>query len=578
MGRIKTIILKQLIQLQVKKKIESILFFLAIIISTGFAQNAELPAFPGAEGNGKYVTGGRGGKVIYVTNLEDNTSEGSLRYALNQSGPRIIMFKVSGNIILKSRLNISKPDVTIAGQTAPGDGITLRDYPVVVNTNNVIIRFVRFRMGDETNQEADALGGRRFKNIIIDHCSMSWSTDECASFYDNEFFTLQWSILSESLRNSVHGKGKHGYGGIWGGRGVSFHHNLFAHHDSRNPRFCGSRYSNKPDEELVDYRNNVIYNWGGNSAYAGEGGRYNMVNNYYKAGPATSKKSRIIEPYADNGGNSQPAGTYGRFFIEGNYMTASTTVTSDNWMGVNMHSTFSTYAPGVSLDDIKSETPFPFISVTTHTAEKAYEKIVEYCGASLKRDSVDLRIMHDVSTGTATYMDGGNGSKNGLVDTQSAVGGWPVLLSADAPADTDKDGMPDEWETANNLNPESPDDAQLKSVDGIYPNIEVYLYSLVEDITEEQNKDGVITNAKVLAVDKEEVKAYWNNSSKELIVNHSNKIRNVSIYSISGTLAFEKELYDSSVRIKVNLAQKGIYIVRIIDEKNQLFSDKIMNF
>ncbi len=554
------------------------LFLLLLIVSAGFAQNEGLPAFPGAEGSGKYTTGGRGGKVIYVTNLSDDNSAGSLRYAINQSGPRIIMFRISGTIRLLSKLNISKPDVTIAGQTAPGEGITLRDYPVVVNTNNVIIRFMRFRMGDVTAQQDDALGGRRFKNIMIDHCSMSWSTDECASFYDNELFTLQWSILSESLRNSVHEKGKHGYGGIWGGKGVSYHHNLLADHDSRNPRFCGSRYSNKPADELVDFRNNVIFNWGANSAYGGEGGSYNMVNNYYKAGPATGKVSRIVEPYADDGANSQPAGTYGKFYITGNYMTKSAAVNNDNWLGVDLNSTFSTYAPGVTKNNLKSETEFTFAPITMHTAEKAYEKILDYVGASLKRDSVDLRIIHDVTTGTVTYNDGGNGSKNGLIDTQSAVGGWPVLQSTDAPADTDGDGMPDEWEKANNLNPENSGDAQLKSVDGVYPNIEVYLNSLVQPIVEEQLKDGIATSANAVPANKQLPKVYWNNSSKELIINHSEELRRIYIYSVSGALIFEENLYEPNVRQPIHNLKKGIFIVKITDCKNRVFAEKILNF
>ena len=446
------------------------------------------PAFPGAGGFGKYTTGGRGGQVIFVTSLEDNSQEGTLRYAVNQTYPRIVIFKVSGTIQLQSALKITNNDITIAGQTAPGDGITLRDYPVKIQADNVIIRYMRFRMGDEALQEDDALGGRYQKNIIIDHCSMSWSTDECASFYNNENFTLQWSILSESLRISVHEKGKHGYGGIWGGEKASFHHNLLAHHDSRNPRFCGSRYSNRSEYELVDFRNNIIYNWGANTAYAAEGGSYNLVNNYYQAGPASSNKSRIIQPYADNGGNDQPAGIYGTFYIDGNITTASDQVTQDNWEGVNMHSTFSTYAPGVTKDDIKSDSEYETGEVITHSAEEAYLKVLDFAGASLAYDSVDIRILDETATGTVTFTDGGNGSTNGLIDTQGAVGGWPLLKSNEAPNDSDEDGMPDDWESNHGLNPNDPDDAQLTSVDGFYPNLEVYINSLVSDITAQQDE------------------------------------------------------------------------------------------
>ena len=324
---------------------------------------------------------------------------------------------------------------------------------------------------------------------------MSWSTDECASFYDNSNFTMQWCLLSESLRISVHDKGAHGYGGIWGGKKVSFHHNLLADHDSRNPRFCGSRYSNRPDLEMVDYRNNVIYNWGGNSAYAAEGGSYNLINNYYKPGPATSSssKTRIIQPYPDDGTNSQPAGTYGKFYIAGNYMSGSSAVTNDNWLGVNPHPNFSLYTPVATLNDLKSAKEFPATNVTTHTAETAYLKVLDYAGACLVRDAVDLRIIHDVTTGIPTFVNGGNGSSNGIIDTQTAVGGWPELKTLPAPADGDGDGMPDVWEDANGLLKNSSSDAQLTTVDGKYPNIEVYLNSLVATITENQLKDGLYT-------------------------------------------------------------------------------------
>ncbi|MDR1417010.1 MAG: GDSL-type esterase/lipase family protein, partial [Prevotellaceae bacterium] len=285
-----------------------------------FALNKSKLAFPSAEGFGMYTQGGRGGKVIYVTNLNDN-GPGSLREAVKAKGARTVLFKVSGNIELQSPLVVSESHITIAGQSAPGDGITVAGYPVKLQADQIIVRYLRFRLGDANQVTDDAMSGSRQKNIIIDHCSMSWSTDECGSFYNNESFTLQWCLLSESLVASVHAKGAHGYGGIWGGMGASFHHNLLAHHSSRNPRFCGARYHEATaNTEWVDFRNNVIYNWGFNSSYAGENGQHNIVNNYYKPGPATRKSvgHRIIEAWQskDRGGFHD----FGKFYIEGNAM------------------------------------------------------------------------------------------------------------------------------------------------------------------------------------------------------------------------------------------------------------------
>ena len=420
-------------------------------------------AFPGAEGFGRYTTGGRGGQVVYVTNLEDS-GEGSLRKAIQKKGPRIVVFAVSGTIALKEPLDINNGDITIAGQSAPGDGICISNYPVSVKADNVIIRYMRFRMGNVTGQEADALGGNRGQsNIIIDHCSMSWATDECASFYRNKQFTLQWSIISESLNESVHAKGDHGYGGIWGGEGASFHHNLIANHSSRTPRFSGSKSTPNSPDELVDFRNNVIFNWVHNSSYGGEKGRYNMVNNYYKAGPATSssRKNRIVNP-------SQP---YGQFYVSGNHVEGYPAISTDNWAG------------GVQADHVdsaKAVNPFKVTAIKEQSAAEAYELVLAHAGASYKRDAVDARVVADVRSGKPTS----GAKKNGIIDSQQDVGGWPELKSLPAPEDQDQDGMPDAWERQHNLDPNNPADAAGYTLDKQYTNVEVYLNSLVKTATE----------------------------------------------------------------------------------------------
>ncbi len=257
--------------------------------------DGQLVAFPGAEGFGRYTTGGRGGVVYHVTKLDDDGSEGTLRWACNKSDVRTIVFDVSGTIYLKSALQLKKGNVTIAGQTAPGDGICIADYPFTINSDNVILRFLRFRLGNRNvdKHEGDGLGGMDRQNIIVDHCSVSWSIDECLSVYGSKNITVQWSIVSQSLKNSGHSKGSHGYGGNWGGSGASYHHNLLAHHDSRVPRL-GPRPGTQTDERM-DLRNNVMYNWGGNGCYGGEGMNVNIAYNYYKPGPTTLKRSSKIQ-------------------------------------------------------------------------------------------------------------------------------------------------------------------------------------------------------------------------------------------------------------------------------------------
>lgn len=447
-----------------KNKKLSYYFLILFLISCSFirGKQEQALAFPGAEGFGKYATGGRGGIVAFVTNLDDE-GDGSLRHAIRKHGPRIIVFTVSGNIELESPLDINNPDITIAGQSAPGQGICIKNYSVNVKADNVIIRYMRFRMGDEKKYEGDAIGGNsEHKNIIIDHCSVSWSTDECASFYRNHNFTMQWCIIAESLNNSIHSKGPHGYGGIWGGEGATYHHNLLASNNSRNPRFSGSSTTRNPEDELVDFSNNVIFNWGFNSSYGGEKGSYNMENNYYKPGPATekSKRSRILNPWMP----------YGKFYINGNVLEGNAEVSADNWKGVEPEKN------GI-LDSFKVIKPFEVMQISLQTAEDALESVLQKAGANLFRDEADSRIVREVISGEALYGPG----KNGIIDSQKDVGGWPELKSETPLADTDQDGIPDEWEVAHKLNPEK-DDSKEFTLNKNYSNIEMYLNSLVEKI------------------------------------------------------------------------------------------------
>lgn len=502
-------------------------------------QAQEAPAFPGAEGHGRYVTGGRGGKVIHVTNLNDSGT-GSLRWALSQSGTKTIVFDVSGYIDLKSQLNVSS-NTTIAGQTAPGDGITLRYYTLYFGKcDNVIVRFIRCRRSQvkDVNDGADATWGRQRKNIIIDHCSFSWSIDEVASFYDNRNFTMQWCNITEALANPGHSKGEHSYGGIWGGKDASFHHNFLAHMQNRAPRFNGARYEwdgydkdkykNTIDAERVDFRNCVMYNWGsGNGCYGGPGGGYiNMVNNYYKAGPGTSNKTRVTEVSVGAKGNSTPSNLYGycsRYYISGNYVTAASNPENYDWQGVKYDSGLFTIdgekymadknhlygddkeykqnTSGVDCIKVKLDEPIDAGEVTTHKAQTAFEKVLKYCGASFVRDACDERYAEEAENGTTTFK-GAIVKRAGILDVINDPEGtedpntasYPTLREEQRPADfdSDGDGIPDEWEIANGLNPSNDSDGNAYTIDtkGYYTNLEVYLNSIVEDIMKGGNADA----------------------------------------------------------------------------------------
>lgn len=464
------------------------------------------PAFPGAEGYGRYVTGGRGGKVYHVTNLNDS-GEGSFRWACEKSGARTIVFDVCGTIHLKSQLKLRNGNVTIAGQTAPGDGICIADWDFCIAAPNVIVRYMRFRPGEASQGELDGLGGMDGKNIIVDHCSVSWSVDECLSVYGNEHMTVQWCIISQSLRNSTHSKSAHGYGGNWGGKGASYHHNLIAHHDSRTPRF-----GNRPtyvQQDTTDYRNNVVYNWAGNGCYGGEGMKINMVNNYYKPGPATdgrSAGSRSALAYRICGlgvSSKETDGSYhiwGKYYVNGNDNPDHPALINKNWeMGIYPQiSTDNWGYTATTKDTMRLDEPLPFMYVTTHTAKQAYEKVLAYAGCSKKRDWLDELIISDARNRKATYKGDGAGNWPGIIDTpynlkptgaDDTWSPWPELTKTDSYTDADGDGMDDDWEPLNGLNPADASDGNRMNDEG-YTMLEVYMNSLVADITEAQNEDG----------------------------------------------------------------------------------------
>lgn len=615
-----------------------ITFFLMILISPFFAQT---PAFPGAEGTGRFTTGGRGGTVYYVTNLTDvnsgnsNTREGSLRWCLNQTGIKTILFKVSGTIFLTSNLSISKPNVTIAGQSAPGDGICIAGFPVTVSADNVIIRFVRFRMGDKlaiSADGADALGGRGAQNIMIDHCSMSWSTDECVSFYGNQNSTIQWCLISESLRLSKHSKGPHGYGGIWGGKNASFHHNLLAHHDSRTPRF--GPYVHTQLEETTDMRNCVIYNWAGNGCYGGEGMKINIINNFYKPGPATPtgyKRGRIYavdkKTGLSSGDDFYPINNmWGTFYVSGNVIDESTSTTTsdksvcinatnDNWNYGVYNQIASSY--GVTTEEkaaMKSDVPvFDPGKITLHTAQNAYEKVVAYAGASLVRDTLDKRIINETINGTATYKGlseyNGLGTitypagtvingetftvattidwkstsypKWGIIDSEEDIkpinaspdwSPWPTLNQSTMSIDSNIDGIPDNWLETN-----YPEKTATDLNDEGYTYLEVYLNSIVENIISEQNKDAIITGVNDSKNNMIEPSVYISQVTKRITINSEELIDKVQVFNITGMLVQSKDENCSSCEIDGSSFVNDIYFLKItFKKKSYSFVKKII--
>lgn len=432
-------------------------------VSAASAPENYLLAFPEAEGFGAFTPGGRGGQVLFVTTLEDynptsgeSPIPGSLRQALTTKGPRLVLFRISGTIFLKTTLAVTQPYLTIAGQTAPGDGICIARSLFRINTHDVIVRHVRFRLGDLAERESGTFQiGHGSQNVIVDHCSMSWSTDENCTINgpDVRNITVQWCVIAESLNRSFHPKGEHGHGSLLrsDGGGFTIHHSIYAHNNSRNPRPGG--YDDSPGL-LLDFRNNVVYNWGASSGYSGlERTRINYVGNYFKPGPSTSAG---VRGYAFSARTPRT-----QLHLANNFFYNAPAKTRENWQMIRKWGEWD----GELKDTNLVPEPFPAPPVATDPPEIAFEKVLAQAGAILpRRDAVDARIVQSIRTGTGR-----------IIDSQKEVGGWPELKSLEPPPDTDGDGMPDDWEQRHGFEPNLASDGALDADGDGYTNVEEFL-------------------------------------------------------------------------------------------------------
>ena len=547
-----------------------LLFILTFISVFTFSTQAQTLAFPTAEGFGAYASGGRGGKVVEVTNLEDdgtNPSEGSLRWALQQhpGEPITVIFKVSGIIDLNAQLRCKRNGFTIAGQTAPGDGICIRGNKVNFGgSTNFIIRHLRFRVGVKVSASGlGSIGIENASNFILDHCTFGWSGEENMTIYDNTLTTIQWCIVHEGLYHSTHDKGNRGYGSQWGGQSATYHHNLLAHNYSRSPRFNGARSNDI--NVLIDYVNNVNYNWGKqNAPYGGDidakgkTHRVNMVNNYHKPGPArpANKSSYFVQSSYHK---EQTPSKVAVWWMDGNIMEGNEASTNNNYLALDR----SQYPAEVRDQMIASE-PFevPY-AVKTETAEQAFASVLAGAGA-FPRDRVDARIVDEVETGTAAG-SGTLGQNLGIIDDPEVVGGYPDYETRDVPLDSDKDGMPDAWETENGLNPNDPADGNKLTVSG-YTALEAYLNGLVGEeieldfgtsITSEKSNNNVL---------------YFLNGD---VLNLSSE-KPVSAIRILDTLGRTRTSRSGNIQT-VNLSDlpAGVYILEVTHDDNGKFVAKI---
>lgn len=548
------------------------------VTSNAVAMRETAPAFPTAEGFGKYTTGGRGGQVVTVTSLADDGSEGTLRWAFQQypDEPLTIVFAVNGEIHINSILDVNRADWTLAGQTAPGDGISIVGAKVNFGmSQNFIVRNVRFRSGD--GQQDQACGTENCANYIFDHCVFGWSMEENMNTADSHFLTVQWSIVHEGLNDAGHAKGARGYGSQWGGSPATYHHNLLAGNDSRSPRFNGAR--GEDYVVFMEYANNVNFNWGRwNSCYGGENtaeiteynglnsaNECNFMNNYYKPGPESPDNSVFVSAsYARDGATSwAPA----KWYVAGNVMEGNAEATADNWKAMS--------AEHYTLDDIRADerivtkTPYyrynavlgnsgeydpaRYMLTDIETAEDAYESVLAGAG-TISKDAIEKRIINDVKTGEPKY-NGSKTGKHGIIDSMDDAEGLGLTHEAvAAPTDTDGDGMPDEWERQHGL--DATDAADRNNLNGEgYTALEVYLNSLMGETLDDDFTSG-ITQAVV-----ERPTVGYDRATETLTVSDNAIGATLAVYTTDGRLVSARTIRSTSTSLAD--LPKGVLLMRV---------------
>lgn len=583
------------------KRVISLIAALMLMLPC-MAQTDAAIAFPGAEGWGRHATGGRGGRVVFVTNTQDYTSsetpiEGSFRAAMHSEGndPITVVFRTSGRIDLKEVLKVTRGNITIAGQTAPGDGICLSGRRIYFSGENYIIRYLRFRAGDENVSNESSLDIENARNVIVDHCSMSWSVEENVTMYDNKYTTMQWCILSEPLYKNCHGKGSRGYGAQWGGEHSTYHHNLIAHCMSRAPRLNGVR----DDSEGHDYQvtqevvNNVIYNWGkkeavyGGELYSSREGAYChniLLNNYYKPGPATWKiKERWFARLTYSAGSSHAAeGKYGLWYVDGNYMEPQpdrtnptndyhkgdyTLINEDNWH--NSNTTNKDKALDLQNSQYEADTifqrlyeqPTELSGVTITSAAEAYEAVLQGAGCRLPRlDAIDARIIDEAAGRVAPAYGTSYGSGTGIIDSQVDVGGYPQYNTTAAPTDDDNDGMADEWEAAQGV-----DDPNGYDLSAEFTNIEMYFEDIIKSAA------GVTAPTAT-----HNIAAWYDAESNAITYNAPSQVVALNIYNTTGARVAGYTPMLSATTCFLPALSQGVYLVVLTTSQGETFSMKIL--